>query len=342
MLCNPDAPYAPTVFLRNWRLELRAGYTPEDELDPRVRVAEYLDSEAPDDVVASLERIATDVLDQTRAGLPEVEGRWSEPTANDRLTQAFAALTGRGMLAAECLGLTLRDGWAYAGMRAPTPRKGVVFFHQQDVLDAMDGASLPIAFGVGGPSPASDTARIAVGDAVVDALTAAGLGTKWTGRPRDRIEVDPFEWRRRRVTTCPPGPPPPPGRARTVPSAARAPWSPPELEDFVQPVRAHYSTDGFDTELAGLMRRAWTVRFGGTRGQVAHMGDPHAFIRAGELARMCPCDGLLNLPPGEAVALWARGAASVHAAAAEPAVVAPTAAVAAPASESVRPWWRFW
>jgi hypothetical protein len=179
-----------------------------------------------------------------------------------------------------------------------------------------------------------------VGEAAVEALSAAGVGTKWTGRAWDRIEVDPFEWQRRRVTRSPPVSAEPRGRARRTPGAEHAPPPPPGLEDFVQPVRAHYSSDGFDTELAHMMRRAWSVRFGGIRGQVAHEGDPHAFIRAGGIARMQPCDGLLNLPPEDAAALWARGAASVHAGE-QPPAMEPAAAAQSP-GEPPRPWWRFW
>lgn len=57
-------------------------------------------------------------MDQQR----QAELAWSMPSPNDRLTRAFAQLEEQGLVARECLGLTVQDGWSYVGTGRGTQR----------------------------------------------------------------------------------------------------------------------------------------------------------------------------------------------------------------------------
>lgn len=322
MFPDPGAPYGAERFLQNLELELRAGYTPLDELDVAERLDEYLDPDCPPEIDHALLEQATRALEQWVAARQQDEATWDEATVNDRITAAFAALRAVGVFAAECLGLTIEDGWARAGLDAPEGCRGAVFFHQQDVFDALRGRSLLLAFG----DPGGATEPAALAREALDTLAAHGVAASWSGRPEHRIELEPFDWRRRRFTPAP------------VPTAAPMPWrerprteslfpGPDEaqLERFHQEVRAVRTCDAFDGWLAEVMRGAWASMHG-ERGQVGHVGDPHTFVRAGDLTTVAPRDALTNLEPERAAALWDRARA---------------ARPPSPAPET-RPWWRFW
>ncbi|WP_224242476.1 DUF6891 domain-containing protein [Hyalangium gracile] len=72
-----------------------------------------------------LEEITARWLDEERA----LEATWTEPSTNDRITAAFKQLNARGILACECLGSTIHDGWGYAASEASATHRGVAFFH---------------------------------------------------------------------------------------------------------------------------------------------------------------------------------------------------------------------
>lgn len=195
------------------------------------------------------------------------------------------------------------------GLDAQRGHEGAVFFYQEDVFDALQGASLLLAFGGAGEDIESPAQANAVAVATLESLAARGVPATWTGRVEDRIEILPFTWQRRRWTAAP----------REIRGAV--PWqrttrhawlfSVPAgvLEQYVQPVRAYYSTFGFDAMLSVLMRGAWKY-LGGERGQVGHAGDPHVFVPAGEMTKMMPRDALTNLDPAEATAIRRRAMAA--------------------------------
>ena len=135
MLRDESDPYSATVFLESWALEIRAGYTPMGELDVIERLDEYLDPDVPRDVEA---RLVAEVTRETERLLREAQGaeaRWAGPTMNDRIAAAFEDLRAQGVLAKECAGLTIQDGWGHVGLDVQTGHEGAVFFHQQDVFD---------------------------------------------------------------------------------------------------------------------------------------------------------------------------------------------------------------
>jgi hypothetical protein len=132
------------------------------------------------------------------------EGAWSEATVNDRISGAFEELGRQSVLACECLGLTIQDGWGYAGTQASAEHRGVAFFHHEDVIDAIGGLGLLIAFGaIGVDANEDDNATAALGQQIVCTLERHGVRCSWSGSSRDRIRVEPFEWRKRRWTVAP-------------------------------------------------------------------------------------------------------------------------------------------
>ncbi len=147
MLRDESDPYSAAVFLGSWALEIRAGYTPLSELDVTERLNEYLDPDVPPNVEARLLAEVTRETERLLREAEEAEATWAGPTMNDRIRASFDELRTKGILAKECAGLTIQDGWGYVGLEAESSHEGAVFFHQQDVLDALHGMSLLLAFG---------------------------------------------------------------------------------------------------------------------------------------------------------------------------------------------------
>lgn len=305
MLRDESDPYSAAVFLKSWALEIRAGYTPAAELDVVERLNEYLDPDVPPDVEADLLAEVTRETERLLRGAREAEASWVGPTMNDRISAAFGALRARGILAKECAGLTIQDGWGYVGLEAEAGHAGAVFFHQQDVFDALQGMSLLLAFGGAQERPERPAEAHAIAIVVLESLAAHGVPATWTGHVEDRIEILPFEWQRRRWSTF----------CQALSGAV--PWqqgarplalfsaSTAELEHFEQLVCAQRTTYGFDEMLSADMRGVWR-HLGGERGQVGHAGAPHVFVPAGELTTMMARDAFTNLAPAEAALIRRR------------------------------------
>ena len=353
MVRDDSDPYAASVFLASWALEVRAGYTPADELDVALRLIEdYLDPEVPPEVEA---RLVTEVTRESARLIGEAradEATWTWPTMNDRISAAFADLREKGIVAKECAGLTLQDGWGYVGLDAAPGSVGAVFFHQQDVFDALHGESLLVAFGGASTRAEERASARAVATAALDTLAAHGVPAAWTGRVEDRLEIAPFAWQHRRWSAAP-------GHT----AGATTPWrtrptarglvsiTAAEVERFVQPTVARRTCHAIDAMLSLRMRQAWRS-LGGERGQIGHLGDPHVFVRAGEQTVLIPVDALRNLDPGEAASLRRRAMVSrgpVGEAMPDPGQqwhaevdVQREDRRAAPKEASRRPWWKIW
>ena len=251
----------------------------------------------------------------------EEEDSWRTATTNDGITAAFEAMRLAGVISIEHAGLTIEDGWAHVGlaMRQGAAR-GALFYHQQDVLDALEGRSMALAFGAFDRDvDAHDRNAAAVANEALSALRRHGIEVDWSGSPRDRIELVAFPWRRRRFTSAPPArtarasDAPQLGLAgmfRSKPSRAHWPANASVArEACVQPVYAKYDTFAFDGELSARLRGAWTLYTQG-RGQAHHHGVPHTFVRAGETTTLWPGPALENLAPADARVWWEQGAAA--------------------------------
>ena len=152
--------------------------------------------EALDDVGSRAGRLALadEVVSAVwSARLAEQEG-WPPVTGPDRLTAAFGALSGRGIVTEPNFACCASCGLAEIGGQALPGSRGFVFFHEQDTARAVAGQGLMLAYG-GFSGAAPETAQ--VGREVAAALVAAGLPVEWNGSPDSRIRVTPLEWRRR-------------------------------------------------------------------------------------------------------------------------------------------------
>jgi hypothetical protein len=291
-------------FLDSWKLEIRAGNGDPDELEEtmELRAGDWFEGCA--DLGPKLRERLLANTEQFIAAEFEREQGWREATMNDRIAGAFAELESQhAILALDCAGLTIQDGWGYAGLSAEEQR-GVVFAHHEDVIDAVDGLGLLLAFGAIGVAPEADeAASLEVARTAVAVLQAHGVPLSWGGTTGERIRIAPFEWRKRRWTEAP-------SYARQAPGAAAAPvtrhpddeaalaWPAPHPDELRrQAILVHGLRDenGFDRRRAQALRAAWKALGQRSQGQAGHLGNPHVFVRAGEPTTMVPRLAIANL-----------------------------------------------
>lgn len=172
-------------------------------------------------VLASIEELArhelrgdreavAQVLEYTRRRFEErraEEAGWTGPSTNDAIDRAFEELTRNGILALQNAGGTLSDGWSVVADAVEDSFeevRGATFFHAQDVERAVQGGPLMLAFRALEDDPARhDEASLAIAREVRETLARHGVQTEWNGSVETRIEIPPFEWRKRRVATPP-------------------------------------------------------------------------------------------------------------------------------------------
>jgi len=170
------------------------------------------------EVLTSIEELAThelrdsaeveQLLEYARRRLEEhrvEEASWTEPTMNDALDRAFEELNRQGILALQDAGYTLSDGWAEvkdAAANGSEPMRGATFFHGQDIERGVLGVGLMLAFGAFEDDPKRhDEASLAIAREVRETLVRHGIETEWNGSVETRIQIPPFEWRKRRQSS---------------------------------------------------------------------------------------------------------------------------------------------
>ncbi|MFD7712091.1 DUF6891 domain-containing protein [Streptomyces sp. NPDC059786] len=123
---------------------------------------------------------------------------WTGTTDPERLTQAFEALDADGITAREDFACCRGCGMAEIGAEcADAGARGFVFFHRQCTESAAAGHGLSLYYGSWDAPDRPEERTAEVGQAVVTALTAAGLSTSWDGSPDRAIEVTDLDWRKR-------------------------------------------------------------------------------------------------------------------------------------------------
>jgi len=131
--------------------------------------------------------------------LREEQRSWPAETDCDRLERAFAWLREHGIIALQNAGYTQSDGYEdvrEAHACAPDGIIGYCFFHGQDLESAIESGGLTLAFGPIDPREEQGQG-LEIARRIVSALEANGLQTQWNGSFERRIEVTPFEWRKR-------------------------------------------------------------------------------------------------------------------------------------------------
>jgi len=131
------------------------------------------------------EHVAATVADVLAEEARRRDG-WAGQTDCDRLEEALDEL-GRGGVITGLYGTDLADALGHVqALDDADPR--YVVFHQQDLLDAVNGRGLDLAFG--GPDP------LEVGRQAASALRARGLEVVWPERADVRLRVQ-MRWQRR-------------------------------------------------------------------------------------------------------------------------------------------------
>lgn len=236
------------------------------------------------------------------------EALWDGPTQTDRLTAAFAVLEASGIATLAGIPSTLADGWGMLGAGGRPDARGGVFFHQQDVLDALDGGGLWLAFGGLQGDHVDPRASAAVGAEAFDVLTAHGFTVTWDGSAAHRLRLAPAPWQPRRWTA--PAPVSPKrsvwsrlgfGRPRPIADDAPLLRRQAVLPTAITWVRAHRTSTGVDGALARRVRAA------DPGSQVGDLGMPLTFVPTGGLLQRVAVPAANNLPSARATALLQRG-----------------------------------
>ena len=140
-------------------------------------------------------------IDEAFADHREAQADWPAETDCDRLDATFATLQRQGVLCLQDAGYTQEDGQsevAEAYVAAGGESSGIVgfcFYHGQDLERVVDGDDLFLAFG---DVDGDETAGVAVGRRVRDALEADGFTVVWDNTLGERLAVTDLVWRRRR------------------------------------------------------------------------------------------------------------------------------------------------
>jgi len=132
------------------------------------------------------------------------ERSWTDVSTNDRIDAAFEELTRAGFFAAQNFTCCSSCGHAEAyGSMAESGARGYVFYHQQDTERGVQGEGLMLAYGA---QDDADGAVEAIGSEICAALELYGIPYQWNGSGSTRIEIEPFEWRKRSSSKAPPIP----------------------------------------------------------------------------------------------------------------------------------------
>jgi hypothetical protein len=185
------------------RLEcvVRGGF--EDEAELLEELAQWVEDELGESDSALVETLAAHARKLFQAQRIREAG-WSEPTLNDAIDSAFEELNGRGIIAMENAGYTMSEGWSDVNEVASyqdTPPRGAVFYHGQDLERGVAGEGLMLAFGAyEDDATKHEAASLAIAREVCEVLGRHGVRTEWNGSVSERIQIPPFEWRKRQWT----------------------------------------------------------------------------------------------------------------------------------------------
>ncbi|MFF5972442.1 DUF6891 domain-containing protein [Streptomyces sp. NPDC012769] len=120
---------------------------------------------------------------------------WEGTTDPERITAAFAALDGAGIVAREHFTCCRSCGLSEIGSEdGAEGARGFVFFHTQGTEGAASGGPLYLLYG--GFDGSEDTTA-AVGGEVAEALRGQGLTVEWDGDPGQAVKVTGLDWRKR-------------------------------------------------------------------------------------------------------------------------------------------------
>lgn len=182
--------------------QVAEGFSERDEIIERA--IESAEDEYQEYTRDELEPKVTELTDAAIAAHHKRQARWKRETDCDRLDQAFAELERQGVVARQNFTCCSTCGHYEIGdeiaafrkqkKKKSAPVSGYAFYHMQDTESAVEGGGLYIKY----DTLSNDEAqKVAVGEAIVAALTAAGLRPEWDGDPNTGVFVR-VAWRKRR------------------------------------------------------------------------------------------------------------------------------------------------
>jgi hypothetical protein len=275
-------------FIKQWELDVKSGAEEPNglQIQPEAFFAKFADFGPV--LQASFHDECKKIVVREEA----LERQWQNITDNDRLSQAFEALRQQGIFAAEHLGPTLQDAWAYAGMQSHPEHRGVVFFHAQDFIDATNGRGLYLAFGAihEHNKVSDDAANLDVAGRVIETLVSNGLTVRWSGSTAERLLIEPFEWKKRRWTEAPHN------ENRVVGAYVKIGESPAQTPLTQHPllVRACSHEPGIHIERMRWMKEKGAAVNSLHQWQVGSLGSPMVFVLTGEITSFMPQPAINN------------------------------------------------
>ena len=126
--------------------------------------------------------------------------KWEHPTYTERLAKAFNELCKMKIIALHNAGYTTSDGEGeVVEVEVELNEKGIesegyCFYHEQDLMRAIEGDSLLIAYQKVDNEDKKVT--IHVGNIVVEKLREQGFEVVWDGSGETIIEIPKFQWRK--------------------------------------------------------------------------------------------------------------------------------------------------
>jgi len=185
-------PLSPDVIESIHRL-VWSGFYSADEILPVIAEEIYELDDAG--ALAAGKEIARQFDEKVRA-----EKTWPARTTCDRLDSLFEDLNRSGIIALQNAGYTVSDGISDMTERYEElggEKSGVVgycLYHGQDLERAVDGKGLLLTFG---DIRGDDEKGLKVSETIRDKAVEHGFKVEWDGSLTTRIQLAPFEWRRR-------------------------------------------------------------------------------------------------------------------------------------------------
>jgi hypothetical protein len=176
--------------------EVKAGFSPVGEI-PENAVSVVAEDGDADLLMPYAEKFTAEAL----VALAEAEKSWPAVTDCDRIDAAFRDLESSGIVARQnftcCQTCGHAEIWDEMKSVADSGQSvtGYAFYHWQDTEAAVDGDGLRFAYG---STDERESAAVAVGNAIADALRRQGLKVTWDGTFKKRISAA-IDWKRRRA-----------------------------------------------------------------------------------------------------------------------------------------------
>ena len=176
--------------------EVRMGFYSEEEV--REIIIEQVENEDFEDEIPS-----SWVNTQINAAFKKLETEsktWVHPTDTERLAKAFNELCVMKIIALHFAGFTTDDGEGeVVEIELELNKQGIesdgyCFYHEQDLVRAIDTKSLLIAYQKVDNSDPEVT--IKVGSLVVQKLKDNGFDVIWDGTGNEKIEIPNFNWQK--------------------------------------------------------------------------------------------------------------------------------------------------